>query len=54
MKNLPCPVAERIPDRATASRCVDRVVQYLRVHESPLAAEDLRYAVDLLIKSRQV
>ena len=44
------PVHMRIPDIATARRCVRFVANDLRSHESPLTAEDLEYAVKVLIQ----
>jgi hypothetical protein len=46
-------VSARIPDARTARRCVDGIVRYLREQESPLAAHDLEYSVQLLAKERQ-
>lgn len=43
------PVQKRIPDVPTAKRCIASVMQYLREHESPLAAEDLKYSIKLLL-----
>ena len=45
-------VSERIPDVATAWRCVMAVNAKLH-DESPLAAEDLLYSVQVLIAANQ-
>lgn len=42
------PVKQRIPDVETAKRCIEQVRQYLLCGDSPVAAEDLLYSVDLL------
>ena len=42
-------VEKRIPDRATALRCIDSIARYLKDNESPLAAEDLHRSVDVLM-----
>ena len=43
-------VETRIPDAATARRCIDALADYLRrKDDSPLAAADLQYSVKVLI-----
>lgn len=39
---------KRIKTRADAERCIASIAKYLREHESPLAADDLRVSVQLL------
>lgn len=47
------PASERIMDHGAAWRCVRSIQEYLRQHESPLAAEDLDYAVTFLVNAAQ-
>ena len=46
-------VIKRIPDIATARRCIAGIVQHLREHNSPLAAEDLEYSVEAVLRDVQ-
>ena len=48
MKKKDEPVEKRIPDIATAERCINSAIELVSDEESPLFAEDLMYSIKLI------